>query len=288
MTKYIKPRKQSKFLAFTFGFLTGFVSFVLVVICFDYFAFYGLTIKEFENFTGDTIIEEDSGLAFLKNVTLQDLVSSLKTVSGGDQGFSIKALEEALGEDIEIDLGSILPDNIYVHKIETYLSNYTEYQSLKDIPVEKLGTVLSDFLKKVTFGDVFEIMEMASIDLDPYYEQYGIENFDELVNYITSGNSGSIKDLQVAQTPQVIKDLINLSRISDAIEIINGYMGEDKVYELITEKLNSFKLDYSMVEVKEIVDSITGVFGENASIIQTVKNISLIFNEKISTLLAIK
>ena len=133
MTKYIKPRKQSKFLAFTFGFLTGFVSFVLVVICFAYFAFYGLTIKEFENFTGDTIIEEDSGLAFLKNVTLKDLVSSLKTVSGGDQGFSIKALEEALGEDIEIDLGSILPENIDVHKIETYLSNYTEYQSLKDM-----------------------------------------------------------------------------------------------------------------------------------------------------------
>ena len=288
MTKYIKPRKQSKFLAFTFGFLTGFVSFVLVVICFAYFAFYGLTIREFENFTGDVIIEEESGLTFLKDITLKDVVTSLKTVSSSGNGFSIAALEEALGEDIEINLDSILPSNIDVSKIEGYLKDYTEYQSIKDVPVEKLGTVLSDFLKKVTFGDVFEILEMASIDLDSYYQQYGVENFDELINYITQGDSSSLKDLQVLETPEIIKDLINLSRISDAIQIINGYMGDDKVYELITEKLNSFNLDYSMSEVKEIVDSITGVFGENASIVQTVKNLSLIFTEKISTLLAMK
>lgn len=289
MTKYIKPRKQPKFLTFILGFLTGFVSFILFVVCLGYFVFYGLTIKDIETFTRSTIIEEDSGLSFAKNLTLNDMISSVKTAYNHEDGFSIAVLEEALGEDIEIDIDAMLPENIDVEMLEGYLDKYTDYSNVKDIPVQKLGTVLEDFITKVTLADVIELSSMTPIDINTYYEQYGLESFDKLIEYIYAEEDiKSLKDIKVASMPQVLGDIITLARITDVIEIYNGFVGEDKAYEAVSKIFTTLNLNYSIEEVKDIVTSVTAVFGENASVLDTIQNVNLLFTEELGSLLSIK
>ena len=290
MTKYIKPRRQSKFLSFLCGFLTGFVSFILIVVCVGFFAFYGLTIKDVENFTGSPIIENDSGFSFVKNLTLNEIVSSISKASKSEEGFSISSIQKALGEDIDINLGLILPSNIDVEKIDKYFSDYTEYNGVKDVPIDKLPKALTDVIKNITYNDVMDIAKMASLDLEKYYKDFGLENFDALIEYVCNNEEiKSIKDLKVMNTPAILSDIITLARVNDVINLVNSYSdNKDKVYQVINEMLTSFKMDYSIEEIKQTIESVTNVFGENASVLNTIKNISLLFNENIDKVLGIE
>lgn len=289
MTKYIKPRKQAKIFTFIFGFMTGFVSFALIIAIVAYTAFYGLTIQHVENFTGGTIIQDGTGYSFVKTLTLSDIVSSVMKASKSEEGFSIQSLSEALGEDITIDLGAILPKDIDVELLNGYINDYTDYKRIEDVPFDKLPSVLADFVKEVTIKDIIEIAKMAKIDLEKYYEEYKLGNFDDLITYISNNaDITSLKDLKALNVPSAVMDIITYARINDVIEILNGYMGEDKVYQIVDEMLEKFYLEYSLDEIKSITQSIISVFGENASVWDTLKDVNLLFNAEIKTLLNIK
>ena len=286
MTIYIKPRRQSKALAFILGFLTGFVSFVLVIAIVGYFAFYGLTIRDIESVTDSTIISESSGLSFAKNITLNDVVRSVSTTSKSGN-ITINTLEESLGKDIDIDLNKILPKNIDLELIEGYLHDYAGYDSLKDVPVDKLGTVLKDLIEHFTLTDIIAITDMFRLGLDKYYTQFGLDNFDSVIEFVKNGEYDSLKELEVLSLPSSLLEVVQLARIVDVVNVVNGYMKDKDVYTILSELSEGLNLSYSVEEVQDIIAGISSVFGEDSSLLYSVKNLSMLFSADIATVLAI-
>lgn len=250
MTKVIKRRKSSHAIPFLIGFLCGFLFFVCMTISVFIYAYYGASINTVENMLGKPIIEGEN-YTYLKTMSINDIVKTFTkmdklSIDNIEKGFQISFDENLLGFDI--------------NQLDKYVKEYSEYESIKEIGLTSLPSVMQNFAENVSTNSLLEILnEFGIYDATKTLNDLKLDELSVILNEYLQGKK--IIDFPVKELPKTMLNLSKEITLSKVIETLFNYDIN------IENELNKLNLDG-----KTIINALKKIFEDNNSIYDTIKD----------------
>ncbi len=234
--------RKGSFGSFIFGFLLGFIFFIVAIVGVGFYAYKNITLSTIEGAVGTNIPVNEE----VKNKNLESLIKLTTDLVNDQNTLTLEKIENTFGI-VENLTGNPIPvalkkdgDKIkYIYSTTEIDANCLDISHLKTTPVSELSNELSTLISEFSLEDLQKVVNITLPDI-PLINNVKAKPLLEALNEISSKLDVSALTLTDLNTYFGI-DLSSVTALKDFMNIpLNGDGNENLAYALQNATIGNF------------------------------------------------